>query len=188
MNDTKSKILDVAECLVQQLGPNAMSYQQVSDAVGVRKASIHHHFPKKEDLVEALLERCHVSYGEHYKMIVDGPDSAPDKLRKLATVFADGLQKQQLCLVGTMSSDLATLSDSSRKILEETILETVKIYSPAFEQGLEEGSLSICGNVEETAYAFFSFLLGTQISARACGGVEFFHRATEAMIMSWENE
>jgi len=187
MNDTKSKILDVADCMVQQLGPNVMTYQQVSDAVGVRKASIHHHFPKKEDLVEALLERCHVSYGEHYKMIVDGPDSAPDKLRKLATVFADGLQKQQLCLVGTMSSDLATLSDSSRKILEETILETVKIYSPAFEQGLEEGSLSICGNVEETAYAFFSFLLGTQISARACGGVEVFRRATEAMIMSWEN-
>lgn len=187
MIDTKTKILDVAESLVQQVGPNAMSYQHISDAVGVRKASIHHHFPKKENLIEALLERCHFIYGENYRMIVEGPGSAPEKLRKLAAVFADGLQNQKLCLVGTISSDLNTLSDSSRKILETTIQETVKIYTPAFQQGQQEGSLSFGGRVEETAYAFFSLLLGTQISARACGGVEAFMRSTEAMILSWEN-
>ena len=31
MSDTKTKILDVAEKLVQQAGPNAMSDQQISD-------------------------------------------------------------------------------------------------------------------------------------------------------------
>lgn len=186
MIDTKTKILDVAESLVQQVGPNAMSYQQISDAVGVRKASIHHHFPKKEDLVEALLERCHVAYGANYKAIVEGPGLAPEKLRKLAAVFADGLQTQKLCLVGTICSDLNTLSDSSRKALEITIQETVKIFAPAFKQGQEESSLSFGGHVEEAAYGFFSLLLGTQISTRAFGGVEAFYRATEAMISSWE--
>lgn len=186
MIDTKTKILDIAGGLVQRVGPNAMSYQQISDAVGVRKASIHHHFPKKENLVEALLERCHVAYGENYKAIVDGPGLAPEKLRKLAAVFADGLQTQRLCLVGTICSDLNTLSDSSRKALEVTIQETVEIYMPAFKQGQQEGSLSFGGHVEGTAYAFFSFLLGAQISARACGGVEAFHRAAEALISSWE--
>lgn len=186
MSDTKIKILDVAEGLVQQVGLNAMSYQHVSDAVGVRKASIHYHFPKKENLVDALLARCHVSYGDRYQAIVDGSGTAPEKLHKLAAVFADGLQKQQLCLVGTISADLNTLADSSRRALETTIQETVDIFVVAFRQGQQEGSLSVSEQVEEMAYAFFSFLLGAQISARASGGAQAFSRATEAIISSWE--
>ena len=63
MNDTRTRILDVAEELIQRVGLNAMSYKHISDVVGIRKASIHHHFPKKENLVDELLNRCHVSYG-----------------------------------------------------------------------------------------------------------------------------
>ncbi len=187
MNDTKTKILDAAEELVQQVGPNAMSYQQISAAVGVRKASIHHHFPKKENLVEVLLSRCHVVYGDRYKAIVDGTGTAPDKLRKLADVFAEGLRNEQLCLVGTISADLNTLQQSSRMILKTTIQETVGIFAVVFNQGLQEGSLAVAKCTEENAYAFFSFLLGAQISARACGGVQSFRSATEVIISSWEN-
>ena len=72
MNDTRNKILDVADDLVQRVGLNAMSYKHISEAVGIRKASIHHHFPKKEDLVDELLKRCEFSYGDRYREIADG--------------------------------------------------------------------------------------------------------------------
>ena len=186
MGNTKTKIMDVAEELVQQIGPNAMSYQQISASVGVRKASIHHHFPKKENLIDALLGHCQVTYGDKYQAIVDGEGEAPDKLRKLADVFAEGLQNQQLCLVGMISADIYTLKQSSRQILETTIKETVSIFAAVFDQVLQENSLSVTKRTEETADAFFSFLLGAQISARACGGVQSFDRATEAIISSWE--
>jgi TetR/AcrR family transcriptional repressor of nem operon len=186
MNKTTTKILDVAEELAQQAGPNAMSYQQISNSVGVRKASIHHHFPKKENLIEALLKRCQISYGDKYRAIVADSGTAPDKLRKLAAVFADGLQKQQLCLVGTISADLNTLQESSRRVLEETIQETVGIFMEVFTQGHQESSLAVTGSSEDMAYAFFSFLIGTQISARACGGVQSFNNSTEAIISNWE--
>ncbi len=39
--DTKLKILDTAQELIQKLGVNAMSYADISTAVGIRKASIH---------------------------------------------------------------------------------------------------------------------------------------------------
>ena len=55
--ETRERILDVAQELVQTIGANAMSYQHISEAVGIRKASIHHHFPTKEGLIEALIER-----------------------------------------------------------------------------------------------------------------------------------
>jgi len=182
MNDTRTRILDVAEELIQRVGLNAMSYKHISDAVGIRKASIHHHFPKKENLVDELLNRCNVSYGSDYKKIVDTPNSAPKKLEKLADVFEDGLRKRQLCFVGMISSDLDTLQINSCRILEKTIQRTVDIFSVAFRQGLEEASLSFTGTAEEAAYSYFSFLLGAQIAARAHGGAKAFCRATEIII------
>lgn len=186
MNDTRTKILDVAEDLIQRMGLNAMSYKHVSDGVGIRKASIHHHFPKKEDLIAALLRRCQVSYGENYLTIVESAASAPEKLRQLAGVFEEGLKNRKLCLVGTISADLNTLGNESCLILEDTIQKTVDVFSVAFRQGIAEGTLASSWKAEDTAYAFFTFLLGTQIAARAHGGISAFHRATESLISCWE--
>ncbi len=186
MNDTKTNILDVAEDLIQRVGINGMSYKHISDEVGIRKASIHHHFPQKKNLVDALLSRCDSAYGVHYQAIVDGNCSAPEKLGQLAGVFGDGVTTGKLCLVGMISSDMNTLDPGSCQILEKTLHATVEIFSVAFKQGREEGSLIFKGTDGETAYAFFSFLVGAQIAARVKGGAEAFKTATEIIINGWE--
>ncbi len=182
MNDTRSRILVIAADLVQRVGVNAMSYQDISDAVGIRKASIHHHFSKKENLVDALLERCEISYGNNYQRIVDGSGRASDKLRKLAAVFEDGLSHKKLCLVGSISTGSNTLQESSRRILQGTIHNTVSIFAGVFEQGRREDSLAFSGTDEDAAFAFLSFLIGVQTVARSQGGVQSFRQATEVFI------
>lgn len=186
MNNTREKILDTAKDLIHRVGINAMSYQHISDVVGIRKASIHHHFPKKENLVDELLQQCHISYGNNYRQIVEGKGSAPEKLRKLAGVFEDGLKKEQLCLVGAISTDMNTLQDNSNRILKETIQHTVDIFLNVFKQGEDEQSISINSPVEELASAFLSFLIGVQITSRVNGGVKSFRSAVEALISGWE--
>ncbi len=186
MTDTKTNILDVAEDLIQRVGLNAMSYKHISDAVGIRKASIHYHFPQKKDMVETLLSRCDTTYGSCYRTIIDGPGNAPEKLRHLAGVFADGLTNEKLCLIGMISSDMHTLERSSCRILEKTLQSTVDIFAIAFKQGRKEGSLIYSGTDEETAYTFFSFLVGGQITARVKGGSSAFKAATETIINGWE--
>src|SRR4051794_36242328 len=54
---TSDLILDVAQELLQTRGYNAISYQDIADRIGIRKASIHHHFPNKSDLAQALVRR-----------------------------------------------------------------------------------------------------------------------------------
>ena len=54
---TSEKILDTAQSLVVAGGYNGFSYADISDAVGIRKASIHHHFPTKAELVQVLVDR-----------------------------------------------------------------------------------------------------------------------------------
>ena len=55
--------MDVAQDLIQRRGVNGMSFQDISDAVEIRKASIHHHFASKQDLVEALVTRYRADFG-----------------------------------------------------------------------------------------------------------------------------
>ena len=55
--DRKQEILDVAAELLQTRSFSAFSYQDISDRIGVSKATLHHHFPSKDDLGVALVER-----------------------------------------------------------------------------------------------------------------------------------
>ncbi|MGL1932314.1 MAG: TetR/AcrR family transcriptional regulator [Desulfotalea sp.] len=186
MNDTRNKILDVADDLIQRVGLNAMSYKHISDAVGIRKASIHHHFPKKEDLVDELLKRCEVSYGNRYRKIADGNGVASEKLQKIAAVFAEGLSNKKLCLIGSISSNNNTLHDSSCFILQNSIKNTISIFAAIFEQGRIEKSLNFEGSDEEAGFALFSFLVGAQTLARSLGGAQQFQAAVAIVIKSFE--
>lgn len=55
MGGTQDRILDSAMGLLQSRGYSAISYQDISDEVGIRKASIHYYFPSKGDLAKAVV-------------------------------------------------------------------------------------------------------------------------------------
>ena len=50
MLNRKKQIMDTAEELLQKRSFSSFSYQDLSDQIGISKATIHHHFPTKDDL------------------------------------------------------------------------------------------------------------------------------------------
>jgi len=54
---TDQRILDAAQQLMQAHGYHGVSYAAIAAQVGIRKASVFHHFPTKEDLVRAAVAR-----------------------------------------------------------------------------------------------------------------------------------
>ncbi len=61
LSNTYDEILNSAEKLIVSGGYNGFSYADIAAVVGIRKASIHHHFPSKVDLVRALVARYRVN-------------------------------------------------------------------------------------------------------------------------------
>jgi len=55
--ETYEKILSTARRLFVQQGYTATSMRQVAEAAGIGKATIYHHFPDKQSIVMALLQR-----------------------------------------------------------------------------------------------------------------------------------
>src|SRR5204863_9919365 len=76
--DTASRILDIAERLAQTRGFNGFSYADVSQELGITKASLHHHFESKAELGRALIAR----YSENFSTALAAIDrGAEDAIR-----------------------------------------------------------------------------------------------------------
>ena len=82
--DTATRILDVAEELVQTRGLNAMSYGHVSARVGITNASLHYHFPAKADLTTALVVRYSARFFAALDEIERTKPDVADRLRAYA--------------------------------------------------------------------------------------------------------
>ena len=53
--NTRQKILDVAQRLIQTRSFHGFSFQDIADEVGVRKASLYHYFDSKDAIALAVL-------------------------------------------------------------------------------------------------------------------------------------
>lgn len=177
--DTKTKILDAAQDLIQRLGANGISYQHISDAVGIRKASIHHHFPTKEDLIEALLER----YNNYFLGLVDDvfarPIGAKKKLTKYVELFEATLNTEKCdkaCLCGVLGAEIATLGLESGLKIKSFYEGNEKRLAAVLEEGKRTGEFRFKGDTNAAAALVFALLEGTALIARAHGGVKQFRR------------
>ena len=104
------EILDVTQALVQQHGYHGFSFRDVAAAVGIKSASVHYHFPTKEQLGVALTRRYTDRVLEHLGDPAD-PHSDPDVLiGRFVAVFRGVLEDDGLmCLCGMLGAETRTL-------------------------------------------------------------------------------
>lgn len=181
----REQILDAAEVMVQDRGLNAVSFQHLADAVGLSKPSVFHHFRNKEVLAKALVDRCQTKYGTEYLEVIAKEISAPEKLQAIADLFEEGLKDGRLCLLGTLSNSVTTLSEPVSEELRLGIEATVARFARVFEQGRQEGSLRFEGSPEDASAAFLAMIEGLQVLARARGNADMFTRAASGYIQSF---
>jgi TetR/AcrR family transcriptional regulator, transcriptional repressor for nem operon len=179
---TKKRILKSAEKLIQTRGVNDVSFQEISNDVGIQKPSLYHHFSSKEDMICQLIEHCQKNYGDIQKKIASGDDSAFEKLAALAKVFENGLKGGKACLIGMLSAERESLQSRPQKALEKAIQNTLTIITEIFDQGKMDKTIQCNSSSENMALMFLSFLQGGQLSARSIGGKKDFRKMTQAML------
>jgi TetR/AcrR family transcriptional repressor of nem operon len=113
-SDKKNEILDCAQALIQSRGYNGFSYADISSTVGIRKASIHHHFPTKEDLAVAVVERYRSVFNACL-LNINNQKNWMSKIRLYAELYQEVLNGDKLCLCGMLASDMETLPDEVKK-------------------------------------------------------------------------
>lgn len=179
--DTANRILDVAERLVQVRGFNAFSYADVAKDVGVRKASLHHHFPTKAVLGAALIERYHRRFFEALAAI-DG--DAGYRLEAYAGIYGAVLRRKRMCLCGMLATDAATLPKSMRDRIATFFDENESWLARVLESGRRRGELRFDGPATPLAQLFVSSLEGAMLVSRASGSARHFDHVAKRLLAS----
>ena len=180
----KEKLLDAAEEMVQSRGLNGVTFQDLADAVGLRKPSVFHHIRNKEELSSALIQRCGTKHGPQYAAVIEKDISAPEKLRQIAGIFEQGLKKGRPCLLASISSGLESLTPSASQQLRDAADASISRFAEVFAQGRREGSLSFEGSPTHAAMGFFAMMQGLQTLCRAKGDTRAFKKAASSFIDS----
>lgn len=181
--DTKTKLLDHANLLIKSVGVNAMSYADLSSKVGISKASIHHHFPKKEDLIIALIQRTNMIYAEIFAEIVQGPGFGIEKLYKLAEIYQPGTCKGGRCLLGMLSAEIASLGETVQSHVRAGVQVPLDAFALAFAQAQSEGAVASHASAAVLAHSFYALILGAQHLSHA-GGDNAFSQTIELFLES----
>ena len=182
--DTASRILDIAEELVQTRGFGGFSYADIAAQLDVTPASLHYHFGSKGDLGEALVRRYRMRFFAALEEIDRRPRQAPAKLEAYARIYSDVLRVGRMCLCGMLAAGYETLPEPMRQEVVRFFDENEAWLVRVLDQGRKEGTLAFTGGTSAVAQSIISGLEGALLIARPYGDVGRFRSAATRLLTS----
>jgi TetR/AcrR family transcriptional regulator, transcriptional repressor for nem operon len=179
---TATRILDVAERLVQTRGFNGFSYADIATELEVTKASLHYHFASKTELGEALIQRYARRFAERLGEIEAAGTTAPEKLDAYADVYAGVLRDRRMCLCGMLAAEYETLPEPIRGAILRFFDENEAWLADVLEHGQADGSLQLHASARDEARGIVSGLEGALLVARPYGDLDRFEAAATSLL------
>lgn len=181
-SDTKAKLMEAAEQQVRRKGVDGFSYSDLSAVVGIRKASIHYHFPAKSDLLTALMARYATQVMSELEGYVTAMDRPDQQLSAFVDLYRAALQDGAslcLCIAFIVSKD--GLAPETRQEITQFRRAVKHWLCLRFEQAQTDQFLSKrFGDPTCEATAALALVEGAQLSARVAGDPTLFDIATQA--------
>ncbi|MEP1586121.1 MAG: TetR/AcrR family transcriptional regulator [Tateyamaria sp.] len=181
--DTKTALLNSAENAARRLGFDGFSYADLAQDVGIRKASIHHHFPSKATLAVAVMQRYHTNFQEICAKIDASNDTGGAQLADLIQQYKTGSDDgKRICLCASFSASRDSLPAEVIEEISQFRAMVVKWMTAAFEKGRADGSISGVTHPAFEAASAMSLMEGAQLAARAEENPTLFETATTLLM------
>ncbi|ATQ78952.1 TetR family transcriptional regulator [Massilia violaceinigra] len=120
---TRDALLKSAEIHLRTKGYAAFSYADLAEEIGIRKASIHHHFPTKENLGEALIRQYGDLFMEKLASLDDMHADPVVRLREYSLLFLASVNDRLLPLCGALAAEMAALPESLQILGRELLAQ-----------------------------------------------------------------
>lgn len=180
--DRRDQLLHTAERLARERGIDGFSYADIAADVGIRKPSIHHHFPHKADLALALIERYAASVRQALDSIDSRAENAGDRLHAFLDVYRAALNGgRSLCLCVAFSAGRESLSDPVLLVLNAFHEHVLSWLEGTFKQGAADETIRRAGDPEAESATALALVEGGQLLARAAGRLDPFDSAVRSL-------
>jgi TetR/AcrR family transcriptional repressor of nem operon len=171
VNETAERLMDLAESHIRNAGYGGFSFRELAAEIGIKSASVHHHFPTKATMAAAVARR----YADRFlAAVVHQPnETAEDAIALYRFAFRTALDRDgRMCLCGVLGAEAGGLPPA---VAEATLT--------FFRRCIEDLSARMGGGPEAKARALqvMATLEGGMVLARALGSIDAFDQATASL-------
>ncbi|MRX10066.1 TetR family transcriptional regulator [Pseudoduganella sp. FT25W] len=171
LSNTAEDILGSARVLIAAGGYNGFSYADIAEVVGIKKASIHHHFPSKVDLVRALVSQYRAAIRDGLANLEHGIASPAEQLRAYVRYWETciGDASAPFCICALLASELPILPEEVA-LEVRTHFRTLSAWmAGVLERGQQQGVMKLARTPQVEAEIFMAAVHGAMLSSRAYG-------------------
>ncbi|CAB1403687.1 TetR family transcriptional regulator [Pseudomonas fluorescens] len=158
---TRSDLLTTAELLLRTKGYAAFSYADLAEEIGIKKASIHHHFPTKEGLGIAVIESYLFRFSKNLESINEENHDVIARLKAFAEMFVDSSHNGMLPLCGALAAELSALPDSLKELTKKFFDIHLQWLEKNLDLGKAKNVIKAEINPREISRAILSLLEGS---------------------------
>lgn len=184
MTGTAEKLIAETARLIVNRGYNGFSYADLAERFGIRKASIHHHFPSKADLVVAVVERGRAGIQAQIALLDDDAATAMDRLLAYTGYWERCIldQTSPFCLAGVLAAELPALPEEIGTVVRGHFDDLRRWVEGVLTRGAAEGSMTLEERPAVEAEIFVAGVYGAMLAARAFDDPTRFSVVVEAAI------
>jgi AcrR family transcriptional regulator len=135
--DTREKILQISAKLIIRQGYTATSVSQIAKETGIGKATIYHHFPDKQAIVQALLERSAERVREALSMV--GNETDPHRQIEAIAVASLRLRSESFDLFQVIRREVPGTREQLHAQLGSVLILYAAAVTKAIRDGAEQG-------------------------------------------------
>ncbi|MBB4400895.1 MULTISPECIES: TetR/AcrR family transcriptional regulator [Rhizobium/Agrobacterium group] len=178
------EILRCARSLIIKGGYNSFSYADISAVVGIRNASIHHHFPSKSDLVQRLVaqyrQEAEAGIAELERNISDPLEQLRAYIGYWEGCIAEATHP--FCVCALLASEIPVLPETVALEVRAHFRNLSDWLTTVLERGVAQGRFVLSGTASANAEIFMATVHGAMLSARAHGDATIFGAITRPML------
>ncbi|WP_337033866.1 TetR/AcrR family transcriptional regulator [Paenibacillus illinoisensis] len=181
---TFDDILTCARSLIITGGYNGFSYADIADVVGIRKASIHHHFPSKVDLVQTLVARYRKEAEAGMENITLQVSNPLEQLQFYIGYWEACIvdASAPICVCALLASQLPILPKEVALEVRAHFRYLSTWLASVLERGSELGQIQLASSPDAEAEAFMATVHGAMLSARAYDDSNLFSLVTGTLL------
>lgn len=169
--DTKLHILEKADALMHDVGYSNFSYADIASQLGIKNAAVHYHYPAKEDLGVAVIQRERRRFSKWIQRSIIREKSSWDKLEWFFSIYTHYMENgHKVCIPGSLASMYSIVPTSLQREAKGLVEDMLAWLQEMLEQGRTSKEFSFSANAEDKAAVIMGSIQGSLQLARITGG------------------
>jgi TetR/AcrR family transcriptional repressor of nem operon len=181
---TADRLIGEAGRLIVNAGYNGFSYAHLAERLGIRKASIHHHFPSKVDLVVAVVEQQRAAIRNQIAALETHEPDAMAQLLAYVDYWKRCIEDQSepFCLAGVLAVELPSLPEEVGRSVRGHFNDLGEWLERVMALGVRQGTIQLELGPETSAQFFQTAIYGAMVMARAYDNPGMFNFVVDAFL------